>query len=185
MRITVPFKEMSVCAHSHLTLCDAMDYSPPGSSVHGILLAWILEWVAIPSSRESSQPRDQTHISYVSCTGRWVLYHSATWEALTPPLDYCFKKKKNKTTLSNPPGLINNSFWGQEPTVSPFVWQSNKTILFYVTQNCLWDCIRREVKLSVLNLTVRSMITQVSEDIHYQTPPRGCVGSSPALCWVG
>ena len=43
MRITVPFKEMSVCAHSHLTLCDAMDYSPPGSSVHGFFQARMVE----------------------------------------------------------------------------------------------------------------------------------------------
>ena len=41
------------------TLCDSMDYSPPGSSVHGILQARILEWVAIPFSRGSSWPRDQ------------------------------------------------------------------------------------------------------------------------------
>ena len=47
----------------------------PGSSVHGILQARILAWVAMPSSRGSFQPRDQTHISYVSCTGRRVLYH--------------------------------------------------------------------------------------------------------------
>ena len=50
------------------------DYSLPGSFVRGILQARILEWVAMPSSRESSRPRDQTHISYVSCIGRWVLY---------------------------------------------------------------------------------------------------------------
>ena len=42
------------------TLCDPMDYSPPGPSVHGILWARMLEWVAISSSRESSQPRDGT-----------------------------------------------------------------------------------------------------------------------------
>ena len=41
----------------------------------GVLQARILEWVAMPSSRGSSWPRDGTHISYVSCTGRWVLYH--------------------------------------------------------------------------------------------------------------
>ena len=63
----------SVCMHvqslqSCLTLCDPMDCSPPGSSVHGILQARILEWVAIPSSRESSPLRDQTHVSGVSCT---------------------------------------------------------------------------------------------------------------------
>ena len=45
-------------AQSCLTLCDPMDYSLPGSSVHGILQARILEWVAIPFSRVSSQPRD-------------------------------------------------------------------------------------------------------------------------------
>ena len=47
------------------TLCDPMDYSPPGSSVHGIFQARILEWVAISFSRESSRPRDWTQ---VSCT---------------------------------------------------------------------------------------------------------------------
>ena len=56
-----------------LFLCDPTDYSPPGSSVHGILQARILQWVAMPSSRGSSQPRDQT--PYGSCTGRRVLYH--------------------------------------------------------------------------------------------------------------
>ena len=44
-------------AQSCPTLCDFMDYSSPGSSVHGILQARILEWVAIPFSRGSSQPR--------------------------------------------------------------------------------------------------------------------------------
>ena len=52
----------------YLTLYNTMACSPPGSSVRGILLASILEWVAMPSSRGSSQPRNQTHISYVSCT---------------------------------------------------------------------------------------------------------------------
>ena len=46
--------------------------TPPGSSVHGILQAIILEWVVIPFSRGSSQPKDQTQ---VSCISRQVLYH--------------------------------------------------------------------------------------------------------------
>ena len=50
---------------SYLTLCDLMDRIPPGSSVHGILQARMLEWVAIPFSRGSSRPMDQTQ---VSCT---------------------------------------------------------------------------------------------------------------------
>ena len=58
---------------SCLTLCDPMDCSPPGSSVHSILQARILEWVVMPSSRGSSRPRDWTHVSFISCTGRRVL----------------------------------------------------------------------------------------------------------------
>ena len=48
---------------SCLTLCDPMDYSPPGSSVHGILQPWIPEWVAVSFSRGSSWPRDSTRVS--------------------------------------------------------------------------------------------------------------------------
>ena len=69
---------LAVCAKSLQscpTLCDPMDCSLPGSSVHGILQARILEWVAMPSLRGSSRPRDQTHVSDVSCIGRRVLYH--------------------------------------------------------------------------------------------------------------
>ena len=62
-------KSLQLC----LTLYDPMDCSLPGSSVHGILLARILEWVAMPSSRESSLLMDQTLISYGSCIGKWVL----------------------------------------------------------------------------------------------------------------
>ena len=51
---------------SCLTLCDPMDCSLPGSSVHRILQARILEWVAMPSSRESFLPRDRTHVSSTS-----------------------------------------------------------------------------------------------------------------------
>ena len=60
---------------SCLAVCDPMDCSPPGSSVPGILQARILEWAAMPSCMESSGPRDWTHVSYISCIGRWFLYH--------------------------------------------------------------------------------------------------------------
>ena len=62
------------------TLCDPMGCSPPGSSVHGIFQARILEWVVTPHSRGSSQPRGQTPVSCISSIGRWILYHYATWE---------------------------------------------------------------------------------------------------------
>ena len=57
------------------TLCDLMDCSPAGSSVHEILQARILEWIAMPSSKGSSRPRDKTQVFYVSCSGRWILCH--------------------------------------------------------------------------------------------------------------
>ena len=49
-------------AQACLTLCDPVDYSPPGSSVHGILQARILEWVAMPSSSRSAQLTDRTRV---------------------------------------------------------------------------------------------------------------------------
>ena len=63
------------------THCDPMDCSPPGSSVQEILQARILKWVAIPSSKGSSQHRNQTHISCVSCIGRQVLYQLSHWRS--------------------------------------------------------------------------------------------------------
>ena len=75
---------MPTCGQSCLTLCDPMDCSSPGFSFHGIFQARIREWVDISSSRESSQPGERTHVSCVSCIGRWIVYHCTTWEA--PPV---------------------------------------------------------------------------------------------------
>ena len=69
---------LCVCAslrtQSCLTLCNSLKYcSLPGSAVHGILQARILEWVSISFSRGSFWPEDWTHVSCISCIGRWVL----------------------------------------------------------------------------------------------------------------
>ena len=56
----------SVQLLSHGRLCDPIDYNPPGSSVHGISQAKILEWDAISFSRGSSQPRDRTWVSCIT-----------------------------------------------------------------------------------------------------------------------
>ena len=74
----IPQYRMCVCAQSLSRVrlfCNPMDYSLPGFSVHGILQARILEWVAISSSRASSPSRDPIFLSYVSCIGKWVLYY--------------------------------------------------------------------------------------------------------------
>ena len=66
-------------AEACLTLCDPMDCSPPNSSIHGLLQARILEWVAVPFSKGSSQPRDWTQVSYIA-GGFFTIW--ATREAL-------------------------------------------------------------------------------------------------------
>ena len=53
-------------AQSCPTLCNPMDWGPPGSCVHWIFQTRILEWVAIPFSRGSSQPRYRTHVSHLA-----------------------------------------------------------------------------------------------------------------------
>ena len=58
--------DLYLVAQSCPTLCHLMDYSPPGSSVHGIIQASILEWVAMPSSKGSSQPKDPTQVSHIA-----------------------------------------------------------------------------------------------------------------------
>ena len=67
-------------AQSCPTLCNPLDCSPSGFSVHGIFQARIPEWVAMPSSRGSSLRRDWIHNSGASGIGRWILYPWATWQ---------------------------------------------------------------------------------------------------------
>ena len=78
---TQPFRKVDEwvggCAQSCLILCNPMDSSPSGFSVHEIIPARILEWVAISSSMVPFWSRDWT---CVFCIGRWILYHWATWE---------------------------------------------------------------------------------------------------------
>ena len=97
-------------AQSCLTLCDPMDCSLPGSSLHGILQAGVLEWVAISFSRGSSRPRDWTCVSCSSCIGRQVLYHYTTGEACT--VAYVLEI----FTCSQSPWFGQNLF--------PFVWNT-------------------------------------------------------------
>ena len=75
MKMKVIISDSGVCTQSRPAFCDPVGCSPPGSCVHGILQARILEQVTISSSRASSQPRDRTLISSVSGTGRQVLYY--------------------------------------------------------------------------------------------------------------
>ena len=103
---------------SRLTLCNAMDCSLPGSSVHRILQKKILEWVVKPSSRGSSQPRDQTCVSYVSCICRQVLYLRSQWESQIVKSVLCSVTQSCPTLCEpmdcSPPGSsVHGIFWAR------------------------------------------------------------------------
>ena len=87
-------------AQSCPTLCNPMDWSLPGSSVHGTLQARIMEWVAITFSRVSSQPRDQTQLSCIA--SRWF-----TTEPPEKPLNPILRLLKKNLFL-----IL--GFWGKQ-----------------------------------------------------------------------
>ena len=89
--ISIEYKVVAcLVAKSSPTLCDPLDCSPPGSSVHGISQARILEWVAISFSRGSSWPREWTHIS---CIGRRIPYCRVAPKLMTEV--HCFNDSWN------------------------------------------------------------------------------------------
>ena len=108
--------------------CDPMNCSPPGSSVHGISQARILEWVAIASSRESSWPRNWTQVSCIPCIGRWIFFYCwATWWALsTNSPSSNFKFLIERIWLADPgpvsPSCPINEVWGLRDMV---IWGRN------------------------------------------------------------
>ena len=75
-----------------LTLYDPMDYSLPGSSVHGILQARIVEWVAIPFSRGSFQPRNQTQVSYIALNLERSVLHFILYLIFLPDINFAILK---------------------------------------------------------------------------------------------
>ena len=79
-------------------LCDPIDYSPPGSSILGILQARMLEWFAMPHSRGSFQLRYRTGVSYVSCFGRKIFLSLAS------------SGKPSTRLITGPPGSLENVF---------------------------------------------------------------------------
>ena len=128
-QINRPFQHLLVCplcllpvirscmlsCFSCVGLCDCMDYSPLDASVHGILQARILVWVARPSSRVSFQPRVRTHVSYnscVSCIGRGVLYHwchlGTTAPAPAHPTSHYISLKVTSILTFCPYGLVSS-----------------------------------------------------------------------------
>ena len=91
----------SEVAQSCLTLCDSMDCSLTGSSIHGIFQARILEWAAISFSRRSSQPRDWTWVSRIVdiC---FIIWATSNWEEENK-CKRCWGETKRAGNETNPP----------------------------------------------------------------------------------
>ena len=114
---------------SHVWLCGPMDCSPPGSSVHGLFQARVLEWVDLSFSRGSSQPKDWTRVSCTACRFFTIW---ATGETCGPLKKGILWKKKKKKLLPKSDG---DSEW-ELPWVfwkSPHPWPKN------LTPNKTWD----------------------------------------------
>ena len=152
---------------SYLTLCNPMDCSPPRSSVHRIFQARVLVWVAMPSSRGSSRPRDRTHVSYVSCIGRWVLYHlchlgspsgkGVAWKGIGQVLEERRGKSKSgmggyRITEDEVTGHAGSRVWPKECTtevwwrirllqLSSRTWEDKclRVVYVHVSIPSLWD----------------------------------------------
>ena len=104
---------------SYLILCDPMDCSPPGSSVHGILQARIQEWVAIPFSRGSSWPRDQTQVSCI--IGRFF----TIWDTGKPQIN----KSKAVCWTLKPKNLSETLTWlYKKDTYGTYNFQSSEKL---------------------------------------------------------
>ena len=111
----------SEVAQSCPTLCDPMDCSPPGSSIHGILQARILEWVAISFSRGSSRPRDRTQVSHTAgrCFNLWATlleYYPITkwmnWISMYQGRSWKYKEQwRKKCNLQKDMNVIPCGLW--------------------------------------------------------------------------
>ena len=126
---------------SSLTLCNPMDGSLPSSSVHEILQARILERIAMPCSRGSSPPRDQTCVSCLSCIGRQVLDH---WRHLLLLLSRFSRVRLCDPMDRSPPGSsVHGIFqaraleWG---AIAFSTWQAQNGLYFLTNVRGEVDC---------------------------------------------
>ena len=110
---------------SHVRLCNSMNCNKPGSSVHRILKARILEWVAVPFTRGSSWPRDRTQVSRI--VGRF-------FTAWTTREADCFQLTYDKrltmgfpdgSEVKNPPVMQEMQVWSLGSRISPGVGNGN------------------------------------------------------------
>ena len=98
---------------------DPMGCSLPGFSIHGSFQERMLKWVSVSYSRGSSRPRDWSRVRCISCIGRRILYHCATWKAL-----YCQKYSTNAHYSRN--------FFSTYMEYSPIFQKKKKSVIYSV-----------------------------------------------------
>ena len=148
------------------TPCDPMDYSLPGSSVHGIFQERILEWVAI-SSLGSSWPKDRTCVSWASCIGRWILYHSATWESQRTVWRRLLKKTENRAIM-----------WPRNPTPRHIPNESHNSKR-YMQPGLPWYLSGKESACQCMRLRFSPWSRRIPHAVEQLSP---CVTTILSLC---
>ena len=139
-----------------LTLCNAMDCSLPGSTVHEILQARILEWVAISFSRGSSQPRDGTHIF---CTKGRFFTTSATWDKNYPG---CFRSVVSINSHYIP-GVVNAMYYGPGLFLQLFLQRSTGASSGCMAKNwCFWTVVLEKTLESPLEIILKEISPKYS-----------------------
>ena len=142
-----------------LTVCDPMNCSPLGSSVHGTMQARILEWIAMPSSRGSSRPRERTHISYLwwspVLAGRFFTF-SATWEAckIKIKLNKCiehlpFARQLPKCQWSKSESHLLSILMGLIPQGRDRQWESLQMGKYHMLSLICWTYNMAQMNFSV------------------------------------
>ena len=129
---------VNACMLSCAGLCNPLDCSPPGCSVQGISQARILEWVAVPSSRGSSQPRDQTLLSQASWTSTQVLYHEHHLGSPSSPQECAVS---GKATMTKPAPLAIRAICPRQ-LVSVML---NKILILLVSSFIFWIFLKRDI----------------------------------------
>ena len=123
------------CVHTQalwlcLTLCGPTYCSPPHFSVHGILQARIMEWVAVPFTRESSWPRCQTNISCISCIGRVFFTTGTPGKPKYLNVSMLMLMFSQILVLSHFTGRVNKS-----RNLSPIIFITQVNLDFYTDKN--------------------------------------------------
>ena len=148
---------VSISCSVRLLDCSPMDCSPPGSCVHGILQARILEWVAIPSSKGSSRPRDWTSVACI--TGRF----STIWVTRESPGCFCSQLTDQKTFQKHEHPLLPflNSKSGSwaclrcTPLLSYF-WHSSPVLL--PSPGVVVSCL---LTLTIISMVLGNLLTRL------------------------